>query len=91
LAADLTRLIRADGSELSVERDFQGTIGEPVCGDGARVRAELSSEATTLRDLICEVARAGLFHHILTPNHDRAHRDHFHLDIARGARQRIIE
>jgi hypothetical protein len=91
LAADLTRLIRADGSELSVERDFQGTIGEPVCGDGARARAELSSEATTLRDLICEVARAGLFHHILTPNHDRAHRDHFHLDIARGARQRIIE
>ena len=91
LAADLTRLKRADGSELSVERDFQGTIGEPVCGDGARASSELSSEATTLRDLICEVARSGLFHHILTPNHDQAHRDHFHLDIARGARQRIIE
>jgi hypothetical protein len=91
LAVDLTRLKRADGSELSVERDFQGAIGEPVCGDGARDRAELSSEAVTLRDLICDVARSGLFHHILTPNHDRAHRDHFHLDIARGARQRIIE
>jgi hypothetical protein len=91
LAADLTRLKRADGSELVVERDFQGAIGEPVCGDGARARAELSSEAATLRDLICEVARSGLFHHILTPNHDQAHRDHFHLDIARGARQRIIE
>jgi hypothetical protein len=91
LAADLTRLKRADGSELVVERDFQGAIGEPVCGDGARARAELSSEAVTLRDLICEVARSGLFHHILTPNHDQAHRDHFHLDIARGARQRIIE
>ena len=91
LAVDLTGLKRADGSELSVERDFQGAIGEPVCGDGARARAELSSEAATLRDLICDVARSGLFHHILTPNHDRAHRDHFHLDIARGARQRIIE
>jgi len=91
LAADLTRLKRADGSELVVERDFQGAIDEPVCGDGARARADLSSDAATLRDLICEVARSGLFHHILTPNHDRAHHDHFHLDIARGARQRIID
>jgi Extensin-like protein C-terminus len=91
LAADLTRLKRADGTELVVERDFQGTLGEPVCGEGARARSELSSDASALRDLICEVARSGLFHHILTPNHDQAHHDHFHLDIARGARQRIIE
>jgi hypothetical protein len=91
LAIDLTRLKRADGSELVVERDFQGAIGEPVCGEGARARSELASDAVVLRDLICEVARSGLFHHILTPNHDAAHRDHFHLDIARGARQRLIE
>ena len=89
LAIDMTRLKRADGSELVVERDFQGALGEPVCGEGAR--DELPSEASALRDLICDVARAGTFHHILTPNHDAAHHDHFHLDIARGARQRIIE
>lgn len=91
LAVDLTRLKRADGTELVVERDFQAAIGEPVCGEDARARSELASDAVVLRDLICEVARSGLFHHILTPNHDRAHRDHFHLDIARGARQRLIE
>ncbi len=89
LAIDLTRLKRADGTELIVERDFEGAIGEPVCG--ASARAELSTEAAALRNVICDVARSGLFHHILTPNHDAAHRDHFHLDIARGARQRIIE
>jgi hypothetical protein len=89
LAIDVTRLQRADGTELVVERDFGGAIGEPVCGDSAR--AELSAEAAALRNLICDVARAGAFHHILTPNHDAAHRNHFHLDIARGARQRIIE
>lgn len=89
LAIDLTHLKRADGTVLEVARDFQGAIGEPVCGQSAR--AELSPEAAALRNLICDVARAGLFHHILTPNHDAAHRDHFHLDIARGARQRIIE
>jgi len=89
LAIDMTRMKLADGTELSVERDFQGTIGEPVCGEGAR--AELSGATGKLRDLICDVARSGVFHHILTPNHDAAHRDHFHLDIARGARQRIVD
>jgi hypothetical protein len=88
LAIDLTRLKRADGTELVVERDFAGQIGEPVCGEGAR--ADLPGDAGALRNLICDVARTGTFHHILTPNHDAAHRDHFHLDIARGARQRII-
>jgi hypothetical protein len=89
LAIDMTRFKLADGSELIIERDFEGAIGEPVCGAGAR--ADLSKAAAQLRDLICDVARSELFHHILTPNHDAAHRDHFHLDIARGARQRIIE
>jgi hypothetical protein len=89
LAVDLTRLKLENGQELVVERDFDGAIGEPVCGEGAR--ASLGSEGKVLRDLICDVARSELFHHILTPNHDAAHKDHFHLDIARGARSRIIE
>ena len=89
LAIDMTRFKLTDGSELIIERDFEGAIGEPVCG--AEARSELSKPAGQLRDLICDVARSELFHHILTPNHDAAHRDHFHLDIARGARQRIIE
>ena len=91
LAADLTRFKRADGTELVIERDFQGAIGEPVCGEGAHAPDGLSNDAVLLRDLICDVARSAVFHHILTPNHDQAHHDHFHLDIARGARQRIIE
>jgi hypothetical protein len=91
LAIDMTRFKLQDGSELIIERDFQGAIGEAVCGADARARPELPSEAGKLRDLICEVARAQLFHHILTPNHDAAHRDHFHLDIARGARTQLVE
>jgi hypothetical protein len=89
LAIDLTQLKRADGTVLDVDRDFDGAIGEPVCGSSAR--SDLSVEASALRSVICDVARSGLFHHILTPNHDAAHKNHFHLDIARGARQRIIE
>lgn len=89
LAIDMTRFKLEGGAELIIERDFEAAIGEPVCGSGAR--AELGKPGQKLRDLICDVARSELFHHILTPNHDAAHRDHFHLDIARGARQRIIE
>ena len=91
LAIDMTRFKLKDNSELIIERDFHGAIGEPVCGAEARARPDLPGEAGKLRDLICEVARAQLFHHILTPNHDTAHRDHFHLDIARGARTQLIE
>jgi hypothetical protein len=91
LAIDMTRFKLKDGTELIIERDFHGAIGEPVCGAGARARPELPSEASKLRDLVCDVARAQVFHHILTPNHDAAHRDHFHLDIARGARTQLIE
>lgn len=91
LAIDVTRFKLRDGSELVIERDFHGTIGEPVCGVGAEVAPELPREAGKLRDLICDVARSQLFHHILTPNHDAAHRDHFHLDVARGARTLLVE
>lgn len=88
LAIDMTRFKLEGGEELIVERDFQGSIGQTVCGPEA---PELSGDAARLRDLVCDVARKELFHHMLTPNHDAAHRDHFHMDIARGARSRIIE
>jgi len=91
LAVDMTRFILKGGADLVIERDFEGEVGQPVCGGAARPASELSDSASKLRDLVCDVARSELFHHILTPNHDAAHRDHLHLDIAKGARQRIIE
>ena len=30
---------------------------------------------------MCEVARKGLFHDVLTPSFNAAHRTHFHFDI----------
>jgi len=90
LAIDLTRFKLQNGEELVIEQDFEGKLGEPVCGPEARGEA-LTGKALQLRNLVCDVVRAEIFHHILTPNHNAAHRDHFHLDIARGARQRIVE
>jgi hypothetical protein len=90
LAIDLTRFKLESGAEVVIEHDFGGAIGEPVCGPQATIHGS-TEHGTWLRNLVCDIARAGIFHHILTPNHDRAHRDHFHFDITRGARHRSIE
>lgn len=39
--------------------------------------------------LVCELARGGLFHTVLTPDHDRAHYNHLHLDLKEGQRSPV--
>lgn len=85
LAMDLVSFRLRDGRTLDVERDYQGAIGAPSCGPDAKLAQE-SDEAIRLRNLLCDIARQGLFHHVLTPNYDAAHRDHLHLDIKRDNR-----
>ena len=64
---------------LSVANDFHGLIGAPVCA--ARGREALPEAARELRALACEAHAKGTFTSILTPSYNRAHRDHFHLEI----------
>lgn len=85
LAADVMSFELSDGRVLLVEQDWQGAVGTPPCGPEARLQAEVET-AILLRNMICEVAREGLFNHLLTPSYDAAHRDHLHLDIKRDAR-----
>lgn len=85
LAADVMSFELADGRVLVVEQDWQGAVGRPPCGPEARLEVEAET-AILLRNMICEVAREGLFNHLLTPSYDAAHRDHLHLDIKRDAR-----
>jgi hypothetical protein len=89
LAIDVTAFELDDGRRLVVEQHWPGQIGEPACGPEARL-SEPSEEALALRNLLCDIARRVLFHHILTPNYDAAHRDHFHLDIKRDAKVLIV-
>ncbi|MCA9647213.1 MAG: extensin family protein [Polyangiaceae bacterium] len=84
LAADITRLWLADGSVLSVEDDWHGDLGAPACGPDAVIH-EPDAGSVRLRNLVCAVAREGIFNHMLTPGFNAAHRDHFHFDIKRGA------
>jgi hypothetical protein len=90
LAIDMMAMELANGTELLVERDWQGVPETPVCGPESRL-ADPTPQAIALRDIICDVARSGIFHHILTPSYNEAHRDHLHLDIKRGEKRFIIE
>lgn len=85
------RLPDGDGPA-DVEEDFLGKLGAPVCGPEARIFSLPDSDpaqiarAIRLRDLVCDLARRGLFHHILTPNYNLAHKNHLHLDLQRDNR-----
>jgi hypothetical protein len=90
LAMDLMAFDLADGSSLVVEHDWKGTPDGVPCGPDSRL-LEVTERAILLRNAVCDVARSGLFHHILTPSYDEAHRDHLHLDIKRGERRSLVE
>lgn len=89
LAVDITEFTLNDGQVLNVERDWGGRIGAPVCGTGTK--ANPSAKAALLRRIVCQVYEAGIFHHLLTPNFNRAHKNHFHFDIRRGDSTSTIE
>lgn len=89
LAADITTMKMADGQVLRVEPDWHAPIGGTPCGPDA-VLEDPTPAAIALRNVVCELARRGVFHHMLTPGYDAAHRNHLHLDIKRGAKQTRI-
>ncbi|HET9959758.1 MAG TPA: extensin family protein [Polyangiaceae bacterium] len=90
LAADIMGFTRAGGRDLVFERDFQPTLGAPTCGPEASSEG-LSEAAITLRNIVCDLSREGIFQHLLTPNHDRSHENHLHADIAREAKTLIVK
>ena len=89
LAVDVRGFELSDGRQLVVARDWSGPIASAPCGPASTLAVD-SGEAVTLRNIICDVVRQGVFHHVLTPSYDAAHSDHVHLDIQRDARAIIV-
>lgn len=83
LAIDAGRFIDQAGTVLDVDHDFHGAIGAKTCGDGAAPRPATPA-ALELREILCEVADRRLFNVVLTPNYNRPHKNHFHLEITAG-------
>lgn len=83
LAIDAGRFIDRTGAVLDVDRDFHGAIGARTCGDGAAPRPATPA-ALALRSVLCEAADRHLFNVVLTPNYNRPHHNHFHLEVTAG-------
>ena len=71
-------------------KDFNGKIGHTTCGETASAPSPATPEAKELRAIVCAAADKRLFTSILTPHYDRAHFNHFHLDLAPDVKWRII-
>ncbi len=83
LAVDIFAFTFQDGTVLEIEDTWEARLGKPVCGSTAAAQG-ISNPERRLRNLVCDLVRAGIFHHVLTPHYDRAHANHLHLDIKRG-------
>jgi hypothetical protein len=80
LALDAGIFVRRDGTQLNVEKDFHGRIGARTCGPNTGPWPA-TPEAIELRRIVCEAADAHLFNVELTPDYNRPHRNHLHLEI----------
>jgi hypothetical protein len=80
LALDAARFTKSDGTKLVVLDDFHGAIGDQTCGDDAKPHP-VTDKATELRAILCEAVADHLFNVVLTPNFNKPHRNHFHLEV----------
>jgi hypothetical protein len=79
LAVDVGSFKRRDGTVLDVERDFHGRIGALTCRSDAHPSPPTAA-ATELWDIACGAAGKN-FLVVLTPNWNREHRNHLHLEL----------
>lgn len=80
VAIDAARFIASDGTYYDVLDHFSGRIDAKTCGPKAAPRKK-TKQSLELRAILCEAVEAHLFNIVLTPNFNRAHRDHFHLEV----------
>ena len=89
LALDAARFIKSDGSKLVVLDDFHGAIGAQTCGPGAAPHPA-TPRGTELRQILCDTVAAHLFNVVLTPDYNRPHRNHFHLEVMAHTRWFLV-
>jgi len=76
LALDLARFATPEGETLDVERDYAKSEGAETCAILAP-----EGKARRLQALACALFASRSFSTVLTPNYNRGHRHHFHVDI----------
>lgn len=89
LALDAARFIKKDGESLDVLKMFHGKIGDKTCGEGAHPHPA-TPQARELRTILCDAVAAHLFNVVLTPDFNRPHRNHFHLEVMAGVKWFLV-
>ena len=89
LALDAGRFLARDGSLLDVDKDFHGAIDAKTCGDGAGPHPSTPA-GLELRAILCEAVDQRMFNVVLTPNYNRPHHNHFHLEVMAGVRWFLV-
>ncbi len=89
LALDAGLFRKSDGSTLSVEKDFHGRIGAKTCGPKTGP-SPATPEALELRDIICTTGAKHTFNLELTPNFNKPHYNHFHLEVTANVKWFIV-
>lgn len=82
-AVDVRYLIKADGTVHDVNNPahFVAYGGTDTCGAGI---AKQSGISLALYKIVCEAHKKKIFSTILTPNHNAAHRNHYHMDTGKS-------
>jgi hypothetical protein len=89
LALDAAKFTKQDGTALVVDKDFHGRIDAKTCGAGAAPNPA-TPQAIELRQILCETVDQHLFNVVLTPNYNREHHNHFHLEITAGVKWFLV-
>lgn len=91
LAIDLRRFVKRDGAEerdLVVLRDWTPARDTPPCG--AEKKKVGSAAQQELRAIFCEADEQRIFTSQLSPNYDKAHENHFHMELRPGVKWRLV-
>jgi hypothetical protein len=84
LAVDIQKFHTKSGDWIVVEKDYHGRIRSQTCGKHQAAPRPPTPKALELRAVVCETAEAHVFNAVLTPNYNRAHRNHVHLEVKPG-------
>ncbi len=88
MAIDVSHFEFDDGTSFSVEDDWaNAAAGASPC---VSMEGE-SDHQRRVRRVVCAASASGLFQVVLTPHHDRAHRNHVHLEVRPDVTWRILE
>ncbi len=72
---------------------YHGQIGAESCGAKAQkpaAQGDALGKALELRAIYCEAADKRMFTSMLSPNYDRAHFNHFHLEVTTEVKWRLV-